>query len=86
LAFEEAVSKINGQNDKHVQKLGDGNTTCSQPVRFICPGESTKIITLQLKPTNAHNFTELTTMSYSNNSHKFSANKVVRKHVGFGVL
>ena len=71
LAFEEFVNKINGQNDRHVQKnvqeLRDGNTTCPQPVRFICPGRKTKLIVLQFKPTKEHNFVTIVTKLKSNN-------------------
>jgi hypothetical protein len=59
LAFEEAVNKINGQKDKHVQEIRDGNTTCSQPIRFICPGRKAKLIILQFKQTNEHNFVKI---------------------------
>jgi len=90
LTFEEMVNRINSQNDKqlqeHAQNLRNGNATCSQTIRFICPGKKAKIVILQFNPTNGHNFVRITTVSQSNNTYMFSANKVARKHVGFGIL
>ena len=88
--FEEAVNKINGQNDKHVQKhvqeLRDGNTACSQPIRFICPGTKAKLIILQFKPTNEQNFIK-TAQYYEATTHTRSrAKKLVRKRVGFKLV
>jgi hypothetical protein len=89
LTFEEAINKINGQKDKHVQnhvqELGDGNTTRSQPISFMCPGRKAKIIIFLIVsiPLCWQQFYSLITVKHNNpyNSKVYSQLIDIMQHV-----